>query len=337
MPKTYKVVGINLKGMPLGESDRLLTVLTPEEGLIRVVAPRSRSHRSKLGGRSELFVVNHLLLASGRSLDKIVQADTIESFPGLSYDLRKLTAGQYLAELALLQAVAGESQTELFQWVTHQLRQIEALPGQQAIAVLVQATVQLLTLAGVSPQVRTCGITQQSISPNFCETGWRIGFSPAVGGIVQLDHLSNGKLNKGDRPAAASSMPSLRRVTEPRSSYAAKTQSPTITQLGAPELTVLQQLVQPSAIAPDGRLMSLESPEPLESVGSVASVATPLATVVEAAAVLAQPISTATWLMIERALRHYAQYYFERPIRSAELIDTCFTALNGAVIDRQDC
>ena len=69
MSRTYKVTGINLKGMPLGEADRLLTILTQELGLIRVVAPGARKQNSKLGGRSGLFVVNELLIAKGRSLD----------------------------------------------------------------------------------------------------------------------------------------------------------------------------------------------------------------------------------------------------------------------------
>jgi DNA repair protein RecO (recombination protein O) len=34
------------------------------------------------------------------------------------------------------------------------------------------------------------------------------------------------------------------------------------------------------------------------------------------------------WLSIERILRRYAQYHFDRPIRSATLIDTCFTSNN---------
>lgn len=33
------------------------------------------------------------------------------------------------------------------------------------------------------------------------------------------------------------------------------------------------------------------------------------------------------WSRIERLLRQYAQYHFERPIRSATLIDACFQAV----------
>ncbi|UWU45655.1 Recombination protein O N terminal [Limnospira platensis C1] len=50
MSRTYKATGIILKAIPLGESDRLLTILTPEFGLMRVVAPGARKSRSRLGG-----------------------------------------------------------------------------------------------------------------------------------------------------------------------------------------------------------------------------------------------------------------------------------------------
>jgi DNA repair protein RecO (recombination protein O) len=66
--------------------------LTREFGLIKAVAPGVRKQRSSIGGRSELFVVNELLIAKGRSLDKITQASTVESYPGLSRNLGKLSA-----------------------------------------------------------------------------------------------------------------------------------------------------------------------------------------------------------------------------------------------------
>ena len=76
MSRTYKATGINLKAMPMGEADRLVTVLTKEQGVIRAIAPSARKHKSRLGGRSGLFVVNELLLTRGKSLDKILQAET---------------------------------------------------------------------------------------------------------------------------------------------------------------------------------------------------------------------------------------------------------------------
>jgi DNA repair protein RecO (recombination protein O) len=50
MSQTYRATGINLKAVPMGETDRLITVLTPEFGLVRGIAPGSRKHKSRLGG-----------------------------------------------------------------------------------------------------------------------------------------------------------------------------------------------------------------------------------------------------------------------------------------------
>lgn len=125
MSRTYKATGINLKSMPFGEADRLLTILTREQGLVRAVAPGCRKPKSKLGGRSALFVVNDLMLVQGRSLDKIAQAETLESYPGLSQNLAKLTTSQYLAELTLYQALSGQPQIELWDLFCQQLTQLQ--------------------------------------------------------------------------------------------------------------------------------------------------------------------------------------------------------------------
>ncbi|NKB18846.1 MAG: DNA repair protein RecO, partial [Pseudanabaena sp. CRU_2_10] len=97
MAHTYRVTGINLKSMALGEHDRLLTILTKEHGLIKAIAAGARKHRSSMAGRSGLFVVNDLMISVGRNLDRITQAETVQSFMGLGQNLAKLTAAQYLA------------------------------------------------------------------------------------------------------------------------------------------------------------------------------------------------------------------------------------------------
>ena len=115
MSGTYKATGINLKTMPIGENDRLVTILTREHGLIKAIAPGARKSNSSLGGRSAIFVVNSLSIAKGRSLDRITEAQTLNTYGGLSGDLGKLAASQYLAELVLAQALSEHPQEELYQ------------------------------------------------------------------------------------------------------------------------------------------------------------------------------------------------------------------------------
>lgn len=298
MSRTYKATGINLKSMPLGEADKLVTILTKEFGLIRAVAPGARKQNSKLGGRSGLFVVNELLMAKGRSLDKITQAETLESYPGLSKNLGKLAASQYLAELVLCHALVEQPQEELYALLNEHLRRLEQLPKASntyaetslILAHLSQGVFHLLALAGVAPQVQACCVTQNLLIPDFNDPNWRVGFSVEAGGTVSLagdnhrsQRLSSPVISKGGI------------VTKEKATSNDETQTETYpmprinTKLNATELSMLQQLAK--AELPNQPLAEL-----MLDVDAV-------------------------WVKIERTLRDYAQYHFDLSIRSAALVE----------------
>jgi len=69
--RLYKTEGIVLRSMDLGEADRVLTVLTPRLGKLRVIAKGIRRPRSRLGGGLEPFSDVHLVLAVGRTFDVV--------------------------------------------------------------------------------------------------------------------------------------------------------------------------------------------------------------------------------------------------------------------------
>jgi DNA repair protein RecO (recombination protein O) len=177
--------------MPLGETDRLLTLLTPESGIVRAVAPGARKQNSRLRGRSELFVVNDLLILKGRSLDRITQAETKESYPGLSRDLGKLAASQYLAELVLGVGLSEQPQEELYELLNEHLRRLEQLPkGTIVLGHLCHAVFHILALVGLGVQAHGCVVTQQTVKPDWRDPQWRVGFSLDGGGIMQVSTSS---------------------------------------------------------------------------------------------------------------------------------------------------
>lgn len=189
--RSYKATGINLKAMAMGESDRLVTVLTKEQGLIRAIAPGARKHKSRLGGRSGLFVVNKGLFTKGKSIDKLVQAETVQSFPGLSTNLAKLTASQYLAEIALSQALTEQPQEELYYLLIEHLTRLENAPQANILPCLTQGTFHLLALAGVAPEVFRCCLTRSPLDIELGNPDWRVGFSVSSGGAVSLSEIEN--------------------------------------------------------------------------------------------------------------------------------------------------
>jgi DNA repair protein RecO (recombination protein O) len=186
MSRTYQATGINLQGMAFGEADRLLTILTAEYGLIKAIAPGARKYKSSLRGRSELFVVNNLLIVGGKSLDKVIQAETIESHPKLSQNFAKLIVSQYLCEVVLAIALSEQPQIELYELICTHLGRIAALKETSHILLyFCQALFHLLTIAGLVPQVHTCVLTGKTLI-----TGNNIGFSFEAGGIIDISALT---------------------------------------------------------------------------------------------------------------------------------------------------
>jgi len=68
-----------LRARPLGEADRVYTLLTRERGKVDAVAKGVRRAKSSIGGRLELLAEVRVALHRGRSLDVITEVRTITS------------------------------------------------------------------------------------------------------------------------------------------------------------------------------------------------------------------------------------------------------------------
>ncbi len=299
MSKTYKATGINLKAQALGESDKIVTILTQEFGLIRAVATGARKQNSSLGGRMGMFIVNELLISQGRNLDRITQAETIKTYPGLSKDLGKLAASQYLAEIVLCQALSELPQTELYELFNEHLQRLNDIPKTEikcVVANLVQGVFQLLALAGLTPQVESCCLTQRLLTPDWTNPHWQVGFSIPSGGIICLDawkslrkEIEQGKWENGEIAQSCASNPSYETVFHQQ-------ELPIISRrLNGKQLVMLQHLSETEIMKIDAA-------------------------------------SDSGWLAVEQILRQYVQYHLGQPIRSATLIDSYFATNHDAIV-----
>ena len=98
-PRTYSTEGLVIRQYPLGEADRILTLLTRDLGKIRVVAKGLRRPKSKLGGQMELLSQVALTAAVGRDLDVVNEVQTVDRHQALSEHLDRLSHAIYLCEL----------------------------------------------------------------------------------------------------------------------------------------------------------------------------------------------------------------------------------------------
>ena len=78
--KSYRDEAFVLRTQKLGEADRIITTLTRNHGLIRVVAKGVRRTSSKFGARLEPFTVIDAQFYQGRSLDVLTQVVTLRPY-----------------------------------------------------------------------------------------------------------------------------------------------------------------------------------------------------------------------------------------------------------------
>lgn len=174
--RLYRTEAIILKRSDFGEADRLLTFFTPHRGKLRAVAKGARKPSSRKAGHLELFSHTRLLLARGRNLDIVTQAETVEPFLPLREDLLRTTYAYYAAELVDRFAGDEDEDRPLFDLL---LALLGWLGQARDLALAARFfELRLLALAGYQPQFFQCVNCQAQIEPviNF--------FYPGEGGVL---------------------------------------------------------------------------------------------------------------------------------------------------------
>ncbi len=113
--------GIVLREVKVGESTRLLTLLTQNHGVLSVSAKGSLNPKSKLFSASGLFCYAEWVLREGRTTFFAEEAAPIEVFFGLREDIGRIATASYLAELALVLSPAPNESAPLLRLVLNAL------------------------------------------------------------------------------------------------------------------------------------------------------------------------------------------------------------------------
>ncbi|MFT4147992.1 MAG: DNA repair protein RecO [Micrococcaceae bacterium] len=99
--KSYKDNAIVIRTHKLGESDRIITLLTQHHGIVRAVAKGVRKTKSKFGARLEPSMVVDALLVHGRNLDIVSQVESLGAYTELfASDYQLYIIGSTMLETA---------------------------------------------------------------------------------------------------------------------------------------------------------------------------------------------------------------------------------------------
>ena len=177
--RLYRTEAIVLKRLDFGEADRILTLYTPGRGKVQAIAKGVRRIASRKSGHLELFTHAGLLLAEGRNLDVITQAETVRAFRRVREDLIRTTYAYHMAELVDRFVQEGPEGPATFDLLRDCLAALAEAEDPALVARYFE--VKLLGQLGYRPQLYECVRCAHELAADGN------AFSPAAGGVVCPD------------------------------------------------------------------------------------------------------------------------------------------------------
>ncbi len=150
-----KTQGLIIREQAVGESDRIVTVLTRDEGMVRAFARRAKNLKDAKNSATGLLCYSRLNLYKGREKYIINDAFPIEVFFGLREDIVRLALAQYFCALAyevVPEGVEAEAYLRLVLNALHFLSKGTKPP--ELLKPIVE--LRMLSLAGYMPDLVCC-------------------------------------------------------------------------------------------------------------------------------------------------------------------------------------
>jgi DNA repair protein RecO (recombination protein O) len=197
----YRDTAVVLRTYRLGEADRIVVLLTEHHGKVRAVAKGVRKTMSRFGARLEPMSHVRLLLAKGRELDIVSQAEAVESLAPMVVDLDHMTNGMAVLEAVDQMTLDREPAPHLYKMLVGVLRTI----GERSGPLVVPAFYwKLLAVEGVSPQLDACvrcGETEPLVAFDLDEGGalcraCRSGSAVSPEALALMRLVLGGRLNE---------------------------------------------------------------------------------------------------------------------------------------------
>ncbi len=174
---SYPLTALVLRKTKLGETDLILTLLASDGRQVRAVAKGLRKPGSRFGGRLEPLSEVDLLMHTGRSLEVVSEARTVDAHASLREDLDRSTAAAVVADLLDKISVEGQVEPRLFGLASATLYAMDSADVDKLPALVVAFMAKAMAMHGYRPELDSCASCA-------CEIGRSSSFSPSAGGSL---------------------------------------------------------------------------------------------------------------------------------------------------------
>lgn len=151
---SYQTEAMVLKRINYGEKDRILTLFTPDRGKVTAIAKGVRKPGSRLAGHIEGLSCARVELATGRSMDILRSAQSIERYPAVVESFDRAGFAMYFAELVEKTAHTEDEHGEVFDLLRQTLAQLKTWTNLNSLSHFFEF--RLLDHLGYAPPMESC-------------------------------------------------------------------------------------------------------------------------------------------------------------------------------------
>ncbi len=147
--------GLILKEQNIGEKDKLVTVLTRHNGLVRAFVRGAKSFKNRKNSATGMFCYSKISLYKTKESYIIDEAEPLELFFGLREDLEKISLAQYFGELIINLVQEDEPAEEYLRLILNSLHFLAKgkMPVEQIKAI---TELRIMCIAGFMPNLIAC-------------------------------------------------------------------------------------------------------------------------------------------------------------------------------------
>lgn len=147
--------GLIIREQNIGDSDKLITILTRNMGIISAYAAGSKNIKSKKGASTSLLSFSSLTLKKKGEFYRVSEASPIKVFFKAGDDIEILSLAQYFCELASAHAPNDETCEQVLRLI---LNSLHFLSEKKRNLFLLKAVVELrlLSIIGYMPDLVAC-------------------------------------------------------------------------------------------------------------------------------------------------------------------------------------
>jgi DNA repair protein RecO (recombination protein O) len=186
--------GIVLSRTDYGEADRILTILTPDQGKLRLMARGVRKAKSRLAGGIELFSTTDITYMNGRGeIGTLISARLIKYYSTIVKDIDRVQLGYELIKM-LHRATEDQPEAEYFDLLEQAFQALDD-PNINLGLIRLWFESRLLYLAGHSPNLKTDTAGQKLVTGQAYNFDFEaMAFAPHQGGNFNAGHIKTLRL-----------------------------------------------------------------------------------------------------------------------------------------------